>query len=287
MIDTIIRNKSYFQSLFKIIAISIAMISIFGCQPSKWMTQNQNPAIINSDKDTTAVMESKIDSIFPIQYADLKTINQYSYQWISYRAKTNYTFKNQNGECNLYFVNRIDSIIYLNINLSGIEIVRMVLTPDEVIYVNKLNKTFYKGDYKFFQKTSGIQVTFDMIQAIMNGKDFKNFDSNFTIVEEPNQIILQTNTRKENNSNLFLIQKIILNQEMLMTQNLMTVKSILRKLTVDYSNYQNIQEEMIFQSMNMESVEFKINFELKNIKINTPGPTYINIPERFSPIDLK
>ena len=51
-----------------------------------------------------------------------------------------------------YFVNRIDSIIYLNLNRSGIELARVVLTPDSVIYVNKLEHEYYAGDYTFLRR---------------------------------------------------------------------------------------------------------------------------------------
>ncbi|MBP1672579.1 MAG: deoxyuridine 5'-triphosphate nucleotidohydrolase [Bacteroidetes bacterium] len=287
MNEKIVKFKIYFQSSKLIIAAFVAMISLFGCKSTQMVTENKIPQSSPIVPDTSIAQFPSIDTILPLQYSDIKTINQYDYEWISYRAKTNYTINENNGECNLYFVNRIDSIIYLNINLAGIEVIRMVLTPDEVIYVNKLNKTFYKGEFLLFQKIAGVPVTFDMIQAILNGKDFQNFDSIFTISEEPDQVILQTNTRKEKNKDLYIIQKMILNKELLMIQNLITVKSNLRKLNMEYLNYQPVEPHFCFQEMRLETANIKMNLILKNIKYNTPGPTYITIPESFTPVDLK
>ncbi len=287
MNEKIVNLKKYFQSSKLIIAAFVAMISLFGCKSTQLITDKKkldnNPVV----SDTTLSQIPALDTIRPLQYSDITTINQFQYEWISYRAKTNYTINENNGECNLYFVNRIDSIIYLNINLAGIEVIRMVLTPDEVIYVNKLNKTFYKGDFLLFQKIAGVPVTFDMVQAILNGKDFKNFDYPFTISEEPDQVVLQTNTRKENNKDLYIIQKMILNKDLLMLQNFITVKANLRKLMMEYSNYQPIENSFCFQEMILETANIKLNLTLKNIKYNTPGPTYIHIPESFTPVDLK
>jgi hypothetical protein len=287
MNEKIVKFKTYFQSTKPIIAAFVAMISLFGCKTTQLINDNKNPQNITVVSDTTITQIPSLDTIRPLQYSDITTINQYQYEWISYRAKTNYAINENNGECNLYFVNKIDSIIYLNINLAGIEVIRMVLTPDEVIYVNKLNKTFYKGDFLLFQKIAGVPVTFDMIQAILNGKDFKNFDQPFTISEEPEQVVLQTNTRKENNKDLYIIQKMILNKDLFLLQNLITVKANLRKLNVDYSNYQSIDNSFCFQEMRLETANIKMNLTLKNIRYNTPGPTYINIPESFTPVDLK
>ncbi|HNX22290.1 MAG TPA: DUF4292 domain-containing protein [Bacteroidales bacterium] len=275
-------KQYYFIKIVQIIAISIAMISLFSCKSTQIITPQP------TQTDTSVIIENRelIDTIIPLHYTQFKPLYQYDYDWISYRGKANYTFKGKDGELNLFFVNKIDSIIYININLSGIEVVRMVLLPNELIYVNKLNKTYYKGDYRFFNKIAGISINFNMFQATMNGKDFPNFNTDFTITENDNQYILLHQNRTDLQGTFNLIQKITLNQSAQMVQNSITIKSILRKIMINYSDYLPIEDKSYFHNMTIESSEFSILLNLKNIKFNTPGPTSITIPESFSVIEF-
>lgn len=270
----------------QIIAILIAMISLFSCKSTQLISQNPDKSLSFVTVDSVK-NEVPIDTIVPLNYAQFTNLYQYDYEWITYRGKANYTFKGKDGECNLFFVNKIDSIIYLNINLSGIEVVRMVLLPNEVIFVNKLNKTYYKGDYQFFTNVTGITINFSMFQAIMNGKDFPNFATDFTITENDDQIILLHQNRTDQLGTLSLIQKITLNPAYQMVQNSITIKSLLRKILINYTDYIPFEDRTYFQNINIESSEFSILLNIKNNKINTPGPTSITIPESFTAIDIK
>ena len=48
------------------------------------------------------------------------------YQWISYRGKAQIEDTGGVRNCNFFMVNRVDSILYLNVHASGIEIIRVV-----------------------------------------------------------------------------------------------------------------------------------------------------------------
>ena len=67
------------------------------------------------------------------------------YDWISYRGKADIIDTGGTRTCNFYMVNRIDSILYLNIHAYGIEVMRAVFTPDSITFVNKLTYQYYKG----------------------------------------------------------------------------------------------------------------------------------------------
>ncbi len=94
-----------------------------------------------------------------------------NYSWISYRGKLDFTDSGGVRTCNFFMVNRIDSILYLNLYAHGIEVMRMVLTPDSVIYVNKLTYQFYKGSYLPLRLLTRLPVDFQMVQALFNGWD--------------------------------------------------------------------------------------------------------------------
>lgn len=97
----------------------------------------------------------------------------YAYNWVSYRGNANINFDGKKYQCSYYMVNRIDSILYLNLNLMGIEIARLVATPKEVTFVNKLSSEYYKGDYAFVEKYLKAKADFYTLQAVFNGDEAK------------------------------------------------------------------------------------------------------------------
>ncbi len=91
------------------------------------------------------------------------------YDWITYRGKLDVTDPGGTHSCNFYMVNRIDSILYLNFHAMGVEIIRVVLTPDSITYVNKLTYQYYQGTYEPFRKFFPFPVDFQLVQAMVNG----------------------------------------------------------------------------------------------------------------------
>lgn len=91
------------------------------------------------------------------------------YRWLTYRGKADVTDPEGTRTCNFYMVNRVDSILYLNLHASGIEFIRVVCTPDSIIYVNKLKYEYYRGTYAPFRKLTGLPIDFNLIQSVFNG----------------------------------------------------------------------------------------------------------------------
>lgn len=95
------------------------------------------------------------------------------YRWLSYRGKAQIEDTGGVRNCNFFMVNRIDSVLYLNVHASGIEIIRVVCTPDSFVYVNKLTYQYYKGSYAPLRLASHLPIDFFLIQSLFNGEEEK------------------------------------------------------------------------------------------------------------------
>lgn len=91
------------------------------------------------------------------------------YQWVSYRGKADIMDTGGTRTCNYYIVNRVDSIIYVNISAYSIEVMRAAFTPDSIVYVNKLNNTYYRGTYGPLRMLAHIPIDFNLIQDVVQG----------------------------------------------------------------------------------------------------------------------
>lgn len=198
-----------------------------------------------------------------------------------------------------FFVNRTDSLMYFNLNKSGIELARVVLTPDSLTYVNKMENEFYKGSYQFLGKVLGFPLDFQMVQAILNGTDFPNFEQNLQVAEDEGKTILISPLRRNLNGTCSIMQQIDLDSAGNIAVNDITDLKTMRNVEIEYTDWKisnfNFQPEsetpaylpvFFFNGLEIgiDSEEIDIKVEIKNLKINIPGPTKIKIPENFKEI---
>ncbi|PKP21933.1 MAG: hypothetical protein CVU04_00375 [Bacteroidetes bacterium HGW-Bacteroidetes-20] len=281
----IVVNQIFYKSPL-IIAMLTAMITLFNCSTLKQQPTSKIEVDSTLDSVFTEINQPT-ETIPQLTTSDFKKLYEYNYKWLTYRAKVEYTYEGNVGTCNLFFVNRIDSLIYININISGIEIVRIVFTPQQVTYVNKLNKTYFQGSYFFIEKIAKVPLNFYTIQSLFNGKDFPNYEQNFSITKFQDSTILYSPKRIDAKNGGSMKQTLVLNNLFQIIHNLIELESISKNLSIQYFQYLPISDNTIFQSMIINSVDFNFNIELKNIRFNTPGPTSITIPESFSPIKFQ
>ncbi|MCL2435047.1 MAG: DUF4292 domain-containing protein [Lentimicrobiaceae bacterium] len=91
----------------------------------------------------------------------------FSYASIHYKGAATIEIDEQifSGQFNL--VNIIDSFLYMQLNV-GIEAGRILLTPDNILFINKLQKNYYDGDYTFLEQLIDVDIDFYTLQAIFN-----------------------------------------------------------------------------------------------------------------------
>jgi len=72
-----------------------------------------------------------------------------------------------------------DSIIWISISPAlNLEAVRCVFTPDSVMFVNRIDKTYYQGSYEVISKLAGISLNYQTIQSVLlNELIFYPFES--------------------------------------------------------------------------------------------------------------
>lgn len=212
-----------------------------------------------------------------------------TYEWISYQMKISMEKEEEKLSFQCFFVNRIDSLIYLNLNRSGIELARVVLTPDSVIYVNKLEHEYFAGGYTFLRRVFGLPLDFDMVQSLLNGVDFKDFDDSLHRVEEDGRLYYVAPQRTNHQGTVSLMQTIEIGEGGIILDNDITDLKSMRDFDIEYEDYTVIDSIPFFTKfeVEMETDEVEMEVLLKNIRFNMPGPTAIRIPENFKEIEFK
>lgn len=100
--------------------------------------------------------------------AGIKTTNT-NFQYLSGKGKVHFTRGSVDQSANFNLRVRRDSAIWLSGSLLGIEGVRALLTPDSVRVVNRLQKSYFAGDYAYLSQLLGVPVSYAQMQAILLG----------------------------------------------------------------------------------------------------------------------
>lgn len=207
-----------------------------------------------------------------------------SNQW--YSARITIGMSSSDDEISGFIVNRRDSLLYLNINKFGIEIARVVLTKDTISMINRFEKTYYRGDYSIVSKLYGISLTFDMIQSIFMAETFSGFISNgkeLTLTDSTLSISIPRNTDS--------IHKITINQQLTVDKSTnRLIKNRVKDIqtqqvaSISYQNYETIETFVFPNIYTIELPGMNVTITAKSAKVNIPGPTSLNIPQKYTPM---
>ena len=92
-----------------------------------------------------------------------------NYASVHYRGNATLNMDAQRHECQFSIVNVIDSFLYIQLNFGPLEVGRALTTPDSIVFINKLQKKYYNGDYSIFEKILDLPLDFYTVQGILNG----------------------------------------------------------------------------------------------------------------------
>jgi len=111
-------------------------------------------------------------SIFSSTFSYAQTADSTRYTTIHYKGKALIGANDEYRSCQFNLVNAVDSFLFIQINVAGLDIGRAMATPNNILLINKIERKYYEGDYSFFQKLLGFEIDFFTIQAIFNSFPF-------------------------------------------------------------------------------------------------------------------
>ena len=95
------------------------------------------------------------------------------YKWLS--AKVAVKLKSAKGSNSFSVRLRMlkDSVIWASITPAlGIEVARVYITPDSLIFMDRINSKYFQGGYEMINKLLDTEIDFDMLEAIITGNNF-------------------------------------------------------------------------------------------------------------------
>jgi hypothetical protein len=95
--------------------------------------------------------------------------NNLNFEWLKGRFDATADLGNEQVSFNASFRMKKDSVIWISISKMGINFVKVVLTQDTVVFLDKFHGTYYTGNYSFFRDSLKTDIDFNLFQAIFAG----------------------------------------------------------------------------------------------------------------------
>jgi len=96
--------------------------------------------------------------------------NMLEYEWFSAKINTEVVNKGEKTSFKTNLRMKKDSIIWMSISPAlGIEVARMIITPDSIKFLDKWNDQFYIGTHEFLEERIKVHLDFNMLQDLAVG----------------------------------------------------------------------------------------------------------------------
>ena len=180
--------------------------------------------------------------------------------------KSNVSYKDPNQSQNVSAEIKIkkDNIIVVRIRILGITIAKALITPEKVQYYEKINSSYFEGNYSAISKLLGTELDFQKVQNLLVGEAIDNLKTgkyNFTLDENSYKLESISNS---DISKIFYLS----GDPFLITKEEISQPSLERMLQVIYQGRKSPEEYYLPTAIAIEANQ-KLEKTTININYNT------------------
>jgi hypothetical protein len=166
-------------------------------------------------------------------------------------------------------------------------VVKALVTPKKVSFYNKLDNTYFEGDYRYLSELLGTELDFQKVQNLLLGNAiFDLKEDTYKMSVDNGSYILQPKKQRELFEIFFLLDPSLFkvkSQQISQPQEL-------RHLQIDYLSHQEVDKQILPEKVKVIAVEANeeliIGLEFKNITLNEELRFPFRIPSGFKEIKL-
>jgi len=251
--------------------VILIFLVITSCKSKKNVNENNSIAIVSAKKLINKHYEQDFKQ---------KTVD----------AKINTKYKDKNTSVSISIKLRLekDKTIWISATKLNIPVAKLLITPTSVQYYEKLDKTYFEGDFSLLSKWLGTELDFDKVQNLLLGQAVLNLKKGKYDV----QIIDNSYKLKpKQDHNLYGIL-FFMNPEnyKLDKQEIRNPKKD-QLLSISYPNYSEIKGKQFPKNIDIEVIDHKkltsIKMEYKSVEFNKKLTFPFKIPSGYKKISLK
>jgi len=179
-----------------------------------------------------------------------------------------------------------DKVIWMSGNFLGIPMAKIMITPEKIKYYEKLNKTYFDGDFSLLKEIFGVEMNFQQVQNLLLGQAFFDMNQNFFESQnEKNQYVLTPIPQDPRYNITYIIDPSnfkLINQSATFPNN--------DYFSIQYKKYQFIDNQYIPLQIIIESVQpnqkTKIFLDIRNVELGNNLNFPFDIPTGYEKLNF-
>jgi hypothetical protein len=225
--------------------------------------------------------------------------NQFQYQWLSAKISTTIKTPKATNTAAVRIRMQKDSVIWISLSPAlGIEVVRAYITRDSLIFLDRINEKYFKGDFNYVNQLINSNLDFEMLQAMLTGNNFTFYEiDKFETANDRHRYVLSTIGRRKLKKELkgqdslnVILQDIFLSSQTWKIEE-MKLRDLNsnRKLDAVYTNFipvaeQSFPSDVLFNFRAKDNIEAKLTYS--KVEIDVPQTFPANIPSKYTEMKL-
>lgn len=224
----------------------------------------------------------KIDRNSPDFLKQTLITNQVNVQWLSARAKIDFSDENLSMGATATIRIRKDSLIWASIRKLGFEVARAQITKDSVYIVDRINDTYEVKDLAYLAREYNVPASFEAIQAIFLGNPVFFTTTGLQSETLPDAFHLFGKSTNMDSHYWLDAKSLQLNQ--MRFEDVKENRVVQVKLE-DYQPLTGNQKFSYLRKLEMNSKQtgdIKVEMQFSQLEINSPKDVRFEIPQRYT-----
>jgi hypothetical protein len=225
--------------------------------------------------------------------------HELKYEWFTAKFSAEYENKGQSNSFDGQIRIRKDSLIWLSFSpVLGIEVFRMMISQDSVKFIDRMNGTYFTGDYNYVNNFLHSNIDYDILQSFLIGNDLSVYEnSTFRASIDNNDYKLSTAERmklkkfiRNSQEKLRVLIQNIWIDPLTFKINKANVKEIQKpnmKLEASYSEFKEIDHQLFPKVMSFDITaenDILVSVSFSRINFNVQQAFPFRIPSSFRQI---
>ena len=211
--------------------------------------------------------------------------NETNFKTLNIKANAKYEDPSQSHSLNADIRIKKNEIIWINIKILGFPIAKALITPAKVSYYEKINNTYFEGDFSMLSNWLGTDLDFQKVQNLLLGKSIDDLSKGNWISGINDKLFKLSQAQTTDISKEFYFEA----ANFLLKKETITQASQNRELEIQYPSYKEVERIFLPNEINIKAAQkdkISIAIEYKNTTFNENLNYSYAIPSDYKAIQI-
>lgn len=210
--------------------------------------------------------------------------NKKEFSTLHIKSNAVYEDEKQRQKVNAEIKIKKDEKILISVRFIGITMAKALITPTEVRYYEKINNSFFVGDFTTLSRWLGSDLDFNKVQNILIGQALDDLKKGTFTANIVNQMFTLKDSSDANTTKEYFFES----EKYLIKKQQITQKQQERSLQIEYPNYTDYNQVLMPTNIIIDAIQntskTNITIDYHSMSFNEELTFPYNVPDGYQQI---